>query len=152
LVKVFVAYDTRYGNTRLVAEKIVEGLREVEGTETAIGDVKDVDLERLADYDAVLIGSPNHFGGPTGSVKKFIDSLGKLHLSGKFFAVFDTYIQRDFEKAAKKMEKRVNEKAVGLKQITAGLSIKVEGVKGPITEEELSKCRIFGKQIANKLK
>jgi len=99
-----------------------------------------------------LIGSPNHFGGPSGSVKKFIDSLGKLGLSGKFFAVFDTYFRRDFEKAVKKMEKRVNEKVVGLKQIADGLSIKVEGMKGPIAEEELSKRRAFGKQTANKLK
>jgi flavodoxin len=29
MVKVFVVYDTKYGNTKLVAEKIVEGIREV---------------------------------------------------------------------------------------------------------------------------
>jgi flavodoxin len=40
LAKVFVVYDTKYGNTKLVAEKIVDGLREVEGTETAISDVE----------------------------------------------------------------------------------------------------------------
>ena len=63
LVKVLVVYDTKYGNTRLVAEKIVEGMREVERIETAISDVEEVDLDRIVDYDAILIGSPNHYGG-----------------------------------------------------------------------------------------
>jgi len=36
LVKVFVVYDTKYGNTKLAAETIVEGMREVEGIETAM--------------------------------------------------------------------------------------------------------------------
>jgi flavodoxin len=35
-VKAFVVYDTKCGNTKLVAEKIVEGMMEVEGIETAI--------------------------------------------------------------------------------------------------------------------
>ncbi|MCP8305620.1 MAG: flavodoxin domain-containing protein, partial [archaeon] len=74
-MKVFVVYDTKYGNTKLVAETIVEGMREVEGIETAISDVEEVDLERVADYDAILIGSPNHWGGPVRGIKKLIDKL-----------------------------------------------------------------------------
>ena len=37
MVKVFVVYDTKYGNTKLAAESILEGIREAEGIETAIG-------------------------------------------------------------------------------------------------------------------
>ncbi|UCC58320.1 MAG: flavodoxin domain-containing protein, partial [Candidatus Bathyarchaeum sp.] len=80
MVKVFVVYDTKYGNTKLVAETIVEGMREVGEIETAISDVEEVDLERVADYDAILIGSPNHWGGPVRGIKKLIDKLGKLDL------------------------------------------------------------------------
>ena len=58
MVKVFVVYDTMHGNTKLVAEKIVEGMKEIEGIETAISDVKEVDLKRVAGYDAILIGGP----------------------------------------------------------------------------------------------
>lgn len=152
MVKVFVVYDTKYGNTKLVAEKIVEGMREVEGIETAISDVEEVDLEGVADYDAILIGSPNHWGGPVGSIKKFIDKLGKLVLKTKCVAVFDTYIKGDFEKAVKKMEKRINEKVPRLKLIVPGLSIKVGEMKGPIVDGELPKCREFGKKIATQLK
>ena len=152
MAKVFVVYDTKYGNTKLVAEKIVEGMREVEGIETAIGDVEEVKLGNLADSDVILIGSPNHLGGPARGIKKFIDKLGKLDLKAKWVAVFDTYLGEDFEKATKKMEKRIGEKVPGLKLITSGLSIRVGGTKGPIVEGELPKCKDFGKKIANQLK
>ena len=125
MVKVFVVYDTKYGNTKLVAEKIVEGMREIKGIETVISDVEEADLERIADSDAILIGSPNHWGGPSRTIRKFIDKLGKLDLKAKWFAVFDTYLGGDFEKAVKKMEKRIGEKLPSLKLITSGLSIRV---------------------------
>jgi len=152
LVKVFVVYDTKYGNTKLVAETIVEGMREVEEIETTISDVEEVDLERVADYDAILIGSPNHGGRPVGGIKKLIDKLGKLDLKAKWIAVFDTYMGKDFEKAMKKMEKRIGEKVPSLKIIASGLSIRVDGMKGPITDGELPKCKEFGKKIATQLK
>ncbi len=152
MVKVFVVYDTKYGNTKLVAEKIVEGMREVEDIETAISDVEEVDLEKVADSEAILIGSPNHMGGPARTIRKFIDKLGKLDLKAKWVAVFDTYLGGDFEKAVKKMEKRIGEKVPGMKLITSGLSIRVGGMKGPIVEAELPKCKDFGKKIANQLK
>jgi hypothetical protein len=68
------------------------------------------------------------------------------------FAVFDTYLGTDFEKAVKKMEKRINEKVSGSKQLAPGLSIKVQGMKGPILEGELPKCKEFGNKIATQLK
>jgi len=152
LAKVIVVYESKYGNTKLVAETIIEGMSEVEGTETALRELKEVNLDNIIEYDAILVGSPNHFGGPTRSIKKFIDKLGKLPLKGKKFAVFDTYIKGDFEKAVKKMEKRINEKAPELKQIAPGLSIKVQEMKGPILEGEFPKCREFGNKIATNLK
>jgi len=149
LVKVFVVYDTKYGNTKLVAEKIMEGIGEVEGIETAISDVEETDPKKAADYDAILIGSPTHFGGPVRGINKFIDKLGKLDLKAKWVAVFDTYLGEDFEKAVKKMEKRISEKIPRLKLIAPGLSIKVGGMKRPIVDGELPKCKDFGNKIAN---
>ena len=110
MVKVFVVYDTKYGNTKLVAEKIVEGMREIEGIETSISDVEKVDLKMVTGSDAILIGGPAHFGGPTRTINRFIDKLSNLRLEGKWTAVFDTYLKEDFEKAVKKMETRMNEK------------------------------------------
>jgi flavodoxin len=143
LTKVVVAYESKYGNTKLVAETIIEGMRESEGIETVLKELKEVDLDQIPDYDMILIGSPNHFGGPTRGVKKFIDKLGKLPLEGKLFAVFDTYLGKDFEKAVRKMEKRINEKVPGLKQIAPGLSI---------LEADFPKCKEFGNKIATQIK
>ena len=153
--KVIVAFESKFGNTKLVAETIEEGMREVGGIEADISELEEVDPDKVTDYDAILIGSPNHFGGPTKGVKKFIDKLGKLSLEVKMFAVFDTYLGKRsdyfFEKAVKKMEKRINEKVPGLKRIAPGLSIKVQEMKGPLVEGELPKCKDFGKKIGTKL-
>jgi flavorubredoxin len=152
LAKVIVVYESKYGNTKLVAETIIEGMRQVKGMEAFLSEVKEVDISKISSYDAILIGSPNHIGGPTRGVKKFIDKLGKLNLGEKRFAVFDTYFGEDFEKAVKKMEKRINEKVSGLKMIAPGLSIRVQGMKGPIAEAELPKCKEFGKKLAIQIK
>ena len=152
MAKVIVIYESKYGNTKLVAEEIVEGIRIVEGIEVALSELKEVDLDKILDYHAILIGSPNHFGGPTRSIKKFIDRLGKLTLKERAFAVFDTYIKRDLEKTVKKMEKRIKEKVPESKLLVPGLSIKVQGMKGPILEEELPRCKEFGNKIAAQLK
>ncbi|MGD8545514.1 MAG: flavodoxin domain-containing protein [Candidatus Bathyarchaeota archaeon] len=151
IVRVIVIYDTKHGNTKLVAEKIMEGISEVKGIETAISDVEETDPKKAADYDAILIGSPTHFGGPVRGINKFIDKLGKLDLKANWVAVFDTYLGEDFEKSVKKMEKRISEKVPGLKLITTGLSIRVDGMKGPVTNGEFSKCKDFGKKIATQL-
>ena len=152
MVKVIVVFESNYGNTKRVAETIVEGMKDVGEIEASVRELKEVDRNEILEYDAVLLGSPNHMGGPTRGIKGFIDKLGELRLEGKMFAVFDTYMGKDFGKAVKKMEKRINEKVPRLKQITAGLSVKVHGMKGPIVEGELPKCKEFGKNIATQLK
>lgn len=151
MAKVVVVYDSKYGNTKLVAETIDEGLKDVSGVETVVSYFKDFNPEQAADSDAILIGSPNHIGGPTRGVKKLIDKLGESNLEGKAIAVFDTYMGKDFEKAVKKMEKRLGQKIPALSLAEPGLSVKVEGMKGPVAEEELPKCRDFGKRIASKI-
>jgi flavodoxin len=152
MVRVIIVYDTKHGNTKLVAEKIMEGMKEVEGIETAISDVEKIDPKKAAGYDAILVGSPTHFGGPARSISKFIDKLGKHDLKAKWVAVFDTYLREDFEKAVKKMEKRLSEKVPRLKLITSGLSIRVDDMKGPVTDGEFPKCKDFGKKVATQLK
>ena len=66
LAKVFVVYDTKYGNTKLVAEKIVEGMSEVEGIETAISDIEKAALEIMSflegcGYPSLIIHTEDEF-------------------------------------------------------------------------------------------
>jgi len=149
--RVMVAYESKYGNTKLVAQAIVEGMRGVGGVETMVRRIKEVDFDDVPSCDVILIGSPNHIGRPTRSARKFIDEIGKLDLEEKQVAVFDTYLGKDFEKAVNKMERRINKKAPALKLIVPGLSIKVQGMKGPIFEEELLRCKDFGHKIASQI-
>jgi flavodoxin len=148
MAKALVAYESKYGNTKLVAESIVEGMREVPGTEAVLSELKAVDLNQLIDFDVILVGCPNHMGRATRGSRKFIDRLGKLDLKGKLAAVFDTYLGKDYEKAVKGMEKQISQRIPELKLVAPGISIRVEGMKGPIGEGELPKCKDFGIRIA----
>jgi flavodoxin len=147
-----IIYESKYGNTRLVAEKIAEGMRQVSGVEVEVRELKEINPGGLSEFDAIVIGSPNHMGNATRSIRKFIDGLAKFSFEGKLAAVFDTCIGKDFEKAVKKMEKQVGEKAPSLSLAAPGLSVRVEGMKGPIIEGELPRCQEFGIAIGNRLK
>ena len=151
MTKCLLVYESKYGNTKFVAETIAEGIREVSDNQASIYELKEIKLKQPPDFDMVLIGSPNHMGGPTGGIKKFINELGKLDVKGKYAAVFDTCMAKDYEKAVKKMEKQINEKVPELRLLTPGLSIRVDGMKGPITEGEIPKCKEFGVNIATRL-
>ena len=70
MAKAIVVYESKYGNTKLAAEMIVEGMNQVTGMEAMLVEVNDVDLNTIAELDAVLVGSPNHLGRATG-VKKW---------------------------------------------------------------------------------
>ena len=154
MVKVFVVYDTKYGNTKLAGETIVEGIKEVEGIETSIGYVKEIDIGKLADYDAIVLGAPNHMGRPSQTIKKFVNRLAELDLKAKNVAIFGTYSGRvrDPDRAVKKLEKMAEKKLPNLKLISSSLSIRVNGIPGPLVEGELPKCKDFGRRIANQLK
>jgi flavodoxin len=149
MTKAIVIYESKYGNTKLVAEKIVEGMREIGEVDATLNNISEVDIKRVPDYDIILVGSPNHMGGPTRSIKKFIDGLKMPEMKGKYIAVFDTYMGKDFEKAVKKMKSRIKKMALGSKPDILGLSIKVQGMKGPIDSDEFPKCKKFGHDIAN---
>jgi len=109
LIRILVAYDTKYGNTKLAAESIVEGIREVDGFEASIGYVNEIDIGRLADYDAIVLGAPNHMGRPSQTMKKFVNGLADLALKAKNAAVFGTYSGRvrTPDRAVRKLEKMV---------------------------------------------
>jgi len=154
VVKVFVVYDTKYGNTKIAAENIFEGIREVENIEAAIGYIKEIDVGKLADYDAIVLGAPNHMGRPSQTMKKFVNGLAELDVKAKSVAVFGTYSGRvrDPDRAVKKLEKMLEKKLPDLKLISPSLSLRVQGIPGPLVEEELPKCKDFGRRIANQLK
>lgn len=154
MVKVLVCYDSKYGNTKLAAEKIQEGLKQVEGIETTIYSVKEIELANLNDFDAIVLGAPNHMGRPSRTMKKFVNKLSELNPQIKDAAIFGTYAGKTrVDRAVKKLQKMVQNKLPNVNVILQpGLSVKVRRIHGPVVEGELRRCIEFGKKIATHLK
>ena len=146
--RVAIVYESKYGNTAQVAEAIREAMRGAGVPEVVSVKVDSADVNRVATFDAILVGSPNHIGGPTRRVKKFIRCLAAFDLSGKRLAFFDTYIGGDFGKAVAKMEDEFKARNQGAVVVTPGLSLRVDGMKGPVADGELAKGADFGKLVA----
>ncbi len=147
MIKTLVVYESRYGNTRTAAEAIIEGMRQAAEVKAVLTEISKLDLEHIDWYDCILIGSPNHIGGPTRSIKKLLDKMETLGLDEKKGAFFDTCFAKDFGKAVRKMEKQLLKKAPQVELLLPGLSLKVEGMKGPLSAGEMDKCRAFGREI-----
>ena len=150
-MKVLIVFDTKHGNTQQCGELIAEGINTVEGSETKVVNVKDFDSSKDATYDLIVIGSPNHVGTNVKSTKKFIKNLPSSAVKCNTFAAFDTYMGKDFEKAVKKMENQISANLPNSSLALPGLSIKVSGMKGPIVDSDLSKCKEYGIELAKKV-
>jgi len=153
-MKGIVIYDTSYGNTKIIAENIIETLKE-SGLEVRLFNVKDVKELNAKDYDFLVLGSPTRIGNMSFTVSRFIS--GKIRgeeWRDKLFASFDTEMQGVIEKgsasAAEKIAKKLSEK--GLKQVLPVLKTAVMGLKGPLKEGEIENAKKYAKELASKLK
>jgi NAD(P)H dehydrogenase (quinone) len=110
--KVLVLYYSMYGHIEQMAGAVAEGARSVPGVEVTLKRVAETipeDVARqagakldqaapvatpqeLADYDAILFGSPTRFGNMAGQMRTFLDQTGGLWakgaLIGKIGSVF----------------------------------------------------------------
>ena len=147
-----VVYESKYGNTKIVAENIISGIKETKNIDMELKTPKEVKMDSIEQYGFILFGSPNHMGSATRGMRKFIEKVGKEIKDLKKTAVFDTYAgEKQYMKAVNSMEDTIKNKTKNFKIIKNGLSIKVEGMKGPITQGELPKCKKFGEEIITKL-
>ena len=152
-LKVLIVYETKYGNTKKAAEAVGESIKEA-GNEITVMKVDAVEMDTVKDYSAIVVGSPTYASNQARSIKKFISSLSGLEDTK--IVVFDTHTGDGkstgglMRRAVKKMEKQI-EKAPNLKKIMNGLQVAVKGIKGPLIDGELDKCKEFGKEIASKL-
>ena len=152
-MNVLIFYDSKYGNTKIAADKIAEGILSVKGIRTKTSYVKDADFEDVANCNTIILGAPNHMGRPSRAMNQFIERLSALDLKDKKIAVFGTYSgrERDPDRAVKKLELTAKKKLPALNMLSSTLSIRVNGVSGPIVDRELPKCLEFGRKIAIQL-
>jgi NAD(P)H dehydrogenase (quinone) len=104
--KVHVIFYSMYGHVWRLAEAIVEGAREVNGTDVQLFQVAETlpvevlekmgavqakqafahvpvaDPKRLAEADAIILGTPTRYGSATAQMRAFLDATGQLWAAG----------------------------------------------------------------------
>jgi len=90
MTKIVVVYLSTSGNTKAMAEAIVEGAksRNVEAQAVNFHEAK---IEDLKSADAIAIGSSTFHYKILPPMEKFIENLGKANVSGKAGAAFGSY-------------------------------------------------------------
>jgi len=102
MTKVLVLYYSTYGHVETMAKAVAEGARGVDGVEVTVKRVPELmpeDVakkagvkldqeapiakpEELADYDAVIFGTPTRFGNMASQMRNFLDQTGGLWMKG----------------------------------------------------------------------
>ncbi len=102
MTRVLVLYYSSYGHVEAMAEAMAEGARSVEGTQVDIKRVPELVPEEvakkanmkldqrapvaqpaeLADYDAIVFGTPTRYGNMCAQMRNFLDQTGGLWLRG----------------------------------------------------------------------
>lgn len=102
MTKILVLYYSSWGHVETMAEAVAEGARKVAGTEVTIKRVPELVPDEvakqfhykldqkapiaqpaeLADYDAIIIGTPTRFGNMAAQMKQFLDQTGGLWAKG----------------------------------------------------------------------
>jgi NAD(P)H dehydrogenase (quinone) len=105
-VKVQVVFYSMYGHVYRMAEAIVEGAKQVPGTEVSLYQVEELcpddilekfgakaarasfakvpvaKVEQLADAHAIIFGTPTRFGNMAAQMRNFLDQTGPLWAKG----------------------------------------------------------------------
>ncbi len=155
-MKALVVYDSVFGNTEKIAQKIGESLsqdaRVVKVTETSSSD--------LIDLDYLIVGSPTRAFNPTKDITSFLKSLAPNSLQGVKVAAFDTRVSPEdvnnavltfmvkiFGYADKPIEAKLVKK--GGEKASASTGFIVLGNEGPLKEGELERAAGWAQGIVN---
>ena len=89
-MKCSVIYYSKSGKTAKMAEKICEGMRQIDGIEAKAFAISDVDEEYVKDSKCVIVGTPTYYADVAGELKMFLETMGKYNLGGKIGGAFAT--------------------------------------------------------------
>jgi flavorubredoxin len=88
--KAIIIYETRSGNTKMMAEAIQAGLQQ-SGIEVLLKTINDVDLAEIAGCEGVVLGAPTYHKDLIPTMKTFLFKLEKTDLKGKVGAAFGAW-------------------------------------------------------------
>jgi NAD(P)H dehydrogenase (quinone) len=86
-IKVAIVYHSETGNTQKMAELVKKGCDDVEGVDSRVMPVDDLDMAYMAGAEAVIFGCPTYEGTASWQMKKLLDTIS-VDLAGKLGAVF----------------------------------------------------------------
>ncbi len=89
--KFLIAYGSRTGNTKQMAEYIAEGIR-ISGSEVDLKKISELKKEDdIKGYDGYIFGSPTYHRDMMGSMKTFLFLAEKAELEGLLGGSFGSY-------------------------------------------------------------
>jgi flavodoxin len=89
--KILIAYDSKTGRTRKMAEIIAQGVRDA-GTETVVRPIGEIGSEKeLEGFDGYIFGCPTYFKTITEEMKQFLFMAQNADLAEKAGASFGSY-------------------------------------------------------------
>ena len=147
MTKAIVIYHTQFGNTEKIAKEVASGIGE-QGIDVDCIRVEEVQVDKLKEYDLLVIGGPTHGFGMSKPMKEFIEKLERVDLHNKKAFAFDTKNRSRFwGSAAKGIEKRL--KRLGLNIVKPAASAIVKGLKGPLEDGLEEKFKQIGVELAS---
>lgn len=162
-----VVFESMFGNTRLVAEAVADGLRAA-GAEVSVECVRR-DLAAAPDADLVVVGAPTHAFSlsrpstrraaveqgadpvdPDHGMREWLEGWPRAGADAPAVAVFDTRATkvRRLPKAAGTRAARLLRRR-GYRLIEPPAAFLVGDVAGPLEDGELDHARTWGRGLAD---
>ena len=140
--KVVVVYLSTSGNTKAMAEAIVEGV-ESRNVDAVAMNFHEARIEELKSADAIALGSSTFYYKMLPPMEKFIESLEKANVADKIGAAFGSFGWSG--EAPVMIAEKMRE--LGMNVIDPVLRIQYQPA-----EKDLEECKRLGKDIAIRVK
>jgi flavodoxin I len=140
--KIVVVYLSTSGNTKAMADAIVEGAKSRNVDAQAVN-FHEARIEDIKAADAIALGSSTFYYKMLPPMEKFIESIAKANIKAKVGAAFGSYGWSGEAPVmiAEQMRK------IGINVIDPVLRLQYAP-----TEKDLEECKRLGKDLANKVK
>lgn len=158
IMKVFIVYDSVYGNTKSIAEAMINGIGS--NREPKITKVQEATVADLEGIDLLIVGAPNHGGTFTEPLKNFFASIPADGLKGVKAAAFDTsfviekqgafvrVIMKIFGYAAPKIATILGTKGAEILKSEVFYVLETEG---PLKEGEIERASLWAAALVSQV-
>jgi flavodoxin len=145
-----VVYDSKFGNTKKVAEAVADGLR-------AHGPVRIFGLDKVLPHklgrvDLLFVGGPTQAHGMSARMRQFLDALETRSAPGMLAATFDTRFRMPAMisgSAAKTIARKL--RRAGVRMFAPPESFFVSQGVPELEDGEIERAAVWAKSVADRL-